>query len=444
MPDELPSVGPGENHSLTVPYPEALQHAFAEARGEYRLCLKLASGSTGTIYLAMYRGTDGLCRPVVIKRIHSYLANRLEFVEMFFNEAQIAASIDHPAVCALYDFGRTKDTYFLAMEYLVGETFEQVTKQLRTQRDSVERVRVPRYLARLAIEVCEGLQAVHEASDTSGESLAVVHGDITLRNLFALYDGSARVTDFGSAFSRDQPRQHAAGVGKGKLAYMSPEQLSNGSVDRRSDVWSLGVVLWEMLTLVPLFAEENVSATVRAVRELKIEPPSSKNPVVPQQLDRIVIKALQRDPKDRYNSARELAVDLELFLAGQCDLVGPSDLTAWLERLFPAEAERRREAVRVARSMVDDSGVRPPPLRATSQADAVARAMGLAGRSNDNAPRTSPAPAVAVATAQGRDWGRIVAIAALVIAALLLVGAYFFTSMSRPHESAAVQGGQQS
>jgi eukaryotic-like serine/threonine-protein kinase len=442
MQDELPSESPGENHGLTVPYPEALQNAFAEARGEYRLCLKLASGSTGIIYLAMYRGTDGLRRPVVIKRIHSYLANRLEFVEMFFNEAQIAASIDHPAVCALYEFGRTKDTYFLAMEYLVGETFEQVTKQLRIQRDSVERVRIPRYLARLAIEVCEGLQAVHEAADTAGLSLAVVHGDITPRNLFALYDGSARITDFGSAFSRDQPRQHAAGVGKGKLAYMSPEQLSNGSVDRRSDVWSLGVVLWEMLALTPLFAEDNVSATVRAVRELKIEPPSSKNPVVPEQLDRIVLKALQRDPGARYNSAREMAVDIELFLAGQCDLVAPSDLNAWLERLFPGEAERKREAVRVARSMVDASAVTPPPLRAGSAQLFEKTAAHMNLRSNDNAVAAAPkAPPAEPA----RDWGRIVAIGALVLALLLLAGTYFFTRMQQtPHEDAQAHTGQAS
>jgi serine/threonine protein kinase len=430
--NELTREHSSENQSLTVPYPEALDQAFAEARGEYRLCLKLASGSTGTIYLAMYRGTDGLCRPVVIKRIHAYLANRLEFVEMFFNEAQIAAAIDHPAVCALYDFGRTKDTYFLAMEYLVGETFEQVTKQLRIQRDSVERVRVPRYLARLAIEICEGLQAVHEASDNTGVSLAVVHGDITPRNLFALYDGSARITDFGSAFSRDQPRQHAAGVGKGKLAYMSPEQLSNGALDRRSDVWSLGVVLWEMLALSPLFAEENVSATVRAVRELKIEPPSSKNPVVPEQLDRIVLKALQREPAARYNSARELAVELELFLGGQCDLVGPGDLTAWLERLFPGAADRRREAVRVSRSMVDDVNHRPPPLRAATKEQAAARALAQAKMENDNAKRQ--AASTAKQPGAQRDWLRIGVVAALVLSLVLLAFAYFVSSSPRPYE----------
>jgi serine/threonine-protein kinase len=361
----------------------------------------------------------------------------LEFVEMFFNEAQIAASIDHPAVCALYDFGRSKDTYFLAMEYLVGETFEQVTKHLRQQAKGLDRARVPHYLARLTIEICEGLHAVHEAIDTQGGSLSVVHGDITPRNLFALYDGSARVTDFGSAFSRDQPRQHAAGVGKGKLAYMSPEQLTNGAVDRRSDIWSLGVVLWEMLAQTSLFAEDNISATVRAVRELEIAAPSSVNALVPAELDRIVLKALSREVPERYNSAREMAVDLELFLARQHDLVAPAELTGWLEQLFPGEAERKRVCVRTARSMVDGTGVKPPPLRAGAQAREAALAT---QRSNDNTVPTAAAVSSKV-TSFGRE--RFAAVALLVVALLLLAAAFLWTRMPRgAHLGEPAQSGQ--
>jgi serine/threonine protein kinase len=352
----------------------------------------LASGSTAVIYLAMFRGTDGLERPVVIKRIHPYLASRMECVEACFDEAQLAALLSHPAVCALYDFGRTDQTYFLAMEYLIGETFDRVAKRAHASHDSALKRRLPHFAARLAADVCEGLHAVHTASDTTGNCLQIVHADLTPRNLFVLYDGSVRITDFGSARSRDRRYQAGVGLGKGKVAYMAPEQLGHQPVDQRSDIWSFGIVFWELLTGEKLFASDTISATVEAVYKLRVPPPSSKNPLVPTDLDTIVSKALARDPNARYANAREMARALEAFLSSCKDPISPYDRITWLDGLFPGEAQRQSELVRVARSMVEQARPAPPPLPSAPAADSGTNLPVANEPQNDNASARLSAP----------------------------------------------------
>jgi serine/threonine-protein kinase len=347
----------------TTPYLDAklLAAPFADSEGSYQLCLRIASGGMATVYLAMYRGMDGLQRPVAVKLIHPHLAKHTEFVEMFFDEAQLAACIDHPGVCALYDFGRTHDSYFLAMEYLVGETFERLGSVLQERADATTMMRTPFFVSRLIADVAEALHAVHEARDEEGRPLEIVHRDVTPHNLFVLYDGSIRVTDFGIARSRDRVHQTQSGVLKGKIGYMAPEQLGQEAIDRRVDVWSVGVVLWELLANERLFAAPNVAATVDAVQHRVVKPPSQSNPFVPAALDAIALRALERDRSKRYQSMRELALDLEMFLSSRRDTVPAAEVTDWLAALLPGEATRRRDLVSRTRGMVPTS-MPPPPL----------------------------------------------------------------------------------
>jgi serine/threonine-protein kinase len=347
----------------TQPYldPKLLAAPFADSEGSYQLCLRIASGGMATVYLAMYRGMDGLQRPVAVKLIHPHLAKHAEFVEMFFDEAQLAACIDHPGVCALYDFGRTHDSYFLAMEYLVGETFERLGSVLQGRAGATTMMRTPFFVSRMIADVAEALHAVHEARDEEGRPLEIVHRDVTPHNLFVLYDGSIRVTDFGIARSRDRVHQTQSGVLKGKIGYMAPEQLGQEPVDRRVDVWSVGVVLWELLANERLFSAPNVAATVDAVQNRVVKPPSQSNPFVPAALDAIALRALERDRNKRYQTMRELALDLEMFLSSRRDTVPAAEVTDWLDALFPGEATRRRELVSRTRGMVPTS-MPPPPL----------------------------------------------------------------------------------
>jgi serine/threonine protein kinase len=347
----------------TTPYldPKLLAAPFADSEGSYQLCLRIASGGMATVYLAMYRGTDGLQRPVAVKLIHPHLAKHAEFVEMFFDEAQLAACIDHPGVCALYDFGRTRDSYFLAMEYLVGETFERLSSVLQGRSRATTMMRTPFFVTRLIADVAEALHAVHEARDEEGRPLEIVHRDVTPHNLFVLYDGSVRVTDFGIARSRDRVHQTQSGVLKGKIGYMAPEQLGQEPVDRQVDVWSVGVVLWELLANERLFSAPSVAATVDAVQRRVVRPPSQVNPFVPAMLDDIALRALERDKSKRYKTTRELALDLEAFLSTRKDTVPAAEVTDWLEGLFPGEAVRRRDLVSRTRGMVPTS-MPPPPL----------------------------------------------------------------------------------
>lgn len=347
----------------TTPYLDAklLASPFADSEASYRLCLRIASGGMATVYLAMYRGTDGLQRPVAVKLIHPHLAKHAEFVEMFFDEAQLAACLDHPGICALYDFGRTRDSYFLAMEYLVGETFERVGAVLQQRSRATTMMRTPYFIARLVADVAEALHSVHEARDEEGRPLEIVHRDVTPHNLFVLYDGSIRVTDFGIARSRDRVHQTQSGVLKGKIGYMAPEQLGQEPVDRRCDVWSVGVVLWEMLANERLFSAPNVAATVDAVQNRPVRAPSQLNPFVPAALDAIALRALDRDKAKRYQTMRELALDLELFLSTRKDTVPAADVTEWLDGLFPGEGARRRDLVARTRGMVPTS-MPPAPI----------------------------------------------------------------------------------
>jgi serine/threonine protein kinase len=259
------------------------------------------------VQLALQRGPAGFEKLVVVKLVHENLATQRAFVDMLLDEARVAALVKHPNVVDIYDLGEVEGRYFIAMEYLEGEPLLAV---LRAGRDG-QRLDVLS-TARLVADTAEGLDAAHELRSMAGEPIGLVHHDVSLGNIVVLYNGQVKLVDFGVA----KATQSATARTKvqGKFSYMAPEKLRGGPGDRRSDIWSLGCVLWESLTLKRLFKGGNDSDTMQQVLECPILAPSTVNGDVPADFDAIVLRALARDPDKRYLTAKAMAADLEEVL----------------------------------------------------------------------------------------------------------------------------------
>ncbi len=317
--------------------------------GRYQLTFELASGGMATVYLARTEGPAGFDKVVALKRIHPHLAKEGQFIDMFLDEARIASRISHPNVCSVFDFGEADGSYFIAMEYVMGETVSRLVRRLRRDKGSYKDPRLPGFAARIISGACDGLHAAHELKDDDGNPLEVVHRDVSPQNLFLAYDGTVRVVDFGVARAAGRLHETRTGIVKGKLAYMPPEQARKQKVDRRADVWALGAVLWELLCAKRLFKRENDVETILAVINDPIHAPSAVRDTVPEELDRIVLKALSRDREERYATTREMGRDLHKFLGKLDEPVTSGDLSDWMDGLFPEEKAHRIGLVAAAR-----------------------------------------------------------------------------------------------
>ncbi len=366
--------------------PRARIPKIAERIGRYELCFELASGGMASVYLARAAGSPGFQKLVALKRIHPHLAEEQGYVDMFLDEAHIASRITHPNVCSVFDFGDADGEYFIAMEYLVGEPLSRVHRRVMANADQRCSPLLASRMAHVIAQACEGLHAAHELKDADEQSLGVVHRDVSAENLFVTYDGTTQVVDFGIAQARQRVHHTEAGQVKGTFPYMAPEQMTAAVVDRRVDVWALGAVLWELLTLRRLFLRDSDVNTMYAVLSSEIEPPSEYRSDVPPELDAIVLKALQRNPDKRWQSAREMGQALRRMLSQQDELIGPAELADWMTELFPNGERRKRHLMEIARTG-DASGLADAPHRAELES----------GRRGVSIPKTSggarvPAP----------------------------------------------------
>lgn len=304
------------------------------------------------MHLAINRGVFGFEKFVAVKRMHPHLAQAKEFYEAFVDEARIAAQVAHPYVCSVFDFGRAEQSYYIAMEFLDGEP---LSKALACAGEkNLHQPNFPHIAARIVANLAEGLHAVHSLCDADGRSQDVIHRNVTPHNLFVLYDGTVRVTNFGVARARHRLQQTHGGRLKGTLAYMAPEQLRGANVDHGVDIWALGAVLWEMLTARKLFRCSSEGETVMDVVSRKIVAPSRFNPHVSSELDQIVLRALARDRSQRYASAAELSRALERYLTHSGSSLLAMDVAEWLSGLFPTGKERGRELLELARAAVEE------------------------------------------------------------------------------------------
>ena len=310
--------------------------------GRHQVVGYIATGGMAELFL----GKEPSGRPVVIKRILPHLARQASFVSMFIDEARIGALAKHANLVEVYELGQVGTDLFLVMEYLVGENLAGLSRRLVKKNERMSYGLV----AWLVAEVCDGLHAAHELTDEHGRRLDLVHRDVSPQNVFVTYGGDVKLLDFGVATAAHRLTQTASGQVKGKYAYMSPEQCRGEALDRRSDLFSLGTVLYELTTLRRLFKRPNELQVMKAICDEPIPAPSREIEGYPLSLERICTRALARDPDDRYATAAEMREDLiaamqELGLEGD-----PHEaLASKLARLFGDRVAEKRELLQRVR-----------------------------------------------------------------------------------------------
>ena len=283
------------------------------AFGKYVLVGKLGHGGMAEVNLAVTGGKGGFRKLFVIKRLHAHLEAEPGFVDMFLDEARLAAQLDHPHCVQTVEVGEVNGQHFLAMEYLDGQGLERLLRMAAAKNETLP----PAIAVRIAIDALDGLGYAHELSGFDGQPLGVVHRDISPQNLFVTYTGVVKVLDFGIAKAASNVVETRTGVIKGKYAYIAPEQALANHIDARADLWSMGVVFWELLTTRRLFKSVNELATLQETLRGDIRPPSAVQPGIPPELDAIAMRALQRDPDQRYATAAAFKADLEHWLERQ-------------------------------------------------------------------------------------------------------------------------------
>lgn len=311
--------------------------------GRYEIIGLLATGGMAEILLARILGPSGFQRPVVIKRILPHLARLPEFRTMFTDEARLVARIRHENVVQVHELGVEGDELFLVMEYLEGESAGGLTRRLIGRGAELE----PWLGAYIIAEACAGLHAAHELESDAGEPLGLVHRDVSPQNLFVTYSGGTKVLDFGIAKAADRSTKTATGEVKGKFQYMSPEQCLGETVDRRSDIFSLGVVLYELTTSRRLFKRGNELLTFQAICREPIVFPSKLTPSFPPALKPIVLRALARQREDRYATAQDLRADLLMAMREIDDTRDPRRaLAEVMSREFSERVSEKRELLK--------------------------------------------------------------------------------------------------
>lgn len=319
--------------------------------GRYVIKRKLAEGGMAEIFLASAEGPEGFSKDVAIKVVRSYLASDSQFIQMFIAEARLASRLNHANVVQIFDFGKHQDSYYLAMEYVHGASLWELRRRCRDQGVPFP----PTLAAEIGTQVARGLQYAHNLSE-GGRRIGVVHRDVTPHNVLLSFDGAVKLTDFGIAKAASS--QTSTGMLKGKFAYMAPEQARGEKVDARTDIFALGIVLWELLTGGKLFDGDSDLAVLRAVQESLIAPPARLNPDVPAELSDVVMKALARAPAERFQSAFEMEKALATFVLRNAQSVDETALSPFLQRLFPEEFSPGEHGVHSGHSQTtaDDFG----------------------------------------------------------------------------------------
>jgi serine/threonine-protein kinase len=306
--------------------------------GKYTLVRPLAQGGMAEVWLARYAGPGGFEKTAVIKRILPHLTANADFVQMFLDEARIAARLSHPNVVQVFDFGEAEGSYFLCMEHLVGEDVATLIRLSEKRKRHLP----PAVTALILSAACDALHYAHTLCDDEGQPLNIVHRDVSPSNVFVTYQGAVKVLDFGIAKAEGKLSQTQGGVLKGKFVYMSPEQIRGKPLDGRSDVFALGAVLAEMLTGQRLFYRENELGILAAITEDPIPSMGELAPGTPAELDAIVQRALSRDREARFADAHQMRHALEEFVAANSSTPATTLLQNFMRELVGEQAIREK------------------------------------------------------------------------------------------------------
>jgi serine/threonine protein kinase len=302
--------------------------------GRYQVVKRLAAGGMADVLLARTDGIEGFQRHVVIKRIHAELLEEPRYVTMFLDEARLAASLHHHNIVQVNDIGEENGEYFFAMEYVHGEDARTLLVEASKRGEQIPL----EHVVTIIMAAASGLHHAHEQRGMDGTPLHIVHRDVSPANILVGYDGAVKVADFGIALAAHRAEQTQSGVLKGKVAYMSPEQCNCDPVDCRSDVFSLGIVLYELTTVRPCFAGDNDFMTMSAIVGGKVDKPGKYRKDLPPELEAIVLKALARKASDRYQSADELRRALEEFAANAMLRTSTTALADYMKAQFGTKA----------------------------------------------------------------------------------------------------------
>ncbi len=309
--------------------------------GRYELLRRIGAGGMGEIWLARLPGLSGIAKVCVVKKMLPHLSSDRSFVERFLDEAKVVVHLAHGSIAQVFEMGEADGEYFMAMEYVQGKTLARLIARLRERG---ERFPLPLALY-VGIRVCDALAYAHRRADPAGRPLHVVHRDISPANILVSYDGEVKVIDFGAAQSAIKEVNTAPRVVIGNLAYMSPEQARKKPVDGRADIYSIAVVLWELIAWAPLPSGGNSTERWRRAAYPSFTSPSKSQPDVPAEIDQTIMRALSPDRRDRHQGAEALRDDLQRALSQLASETSSSSLSAFLRQLFSEEAEHDRRMV---------------------------------------------------------------------------------------------------
>ncbi len=326
--------------------------------GPYQLVDRVAIGGMAEVFKAKRAGVEGFEKVVAVKRILPHLSENKEFLDMFVDEAKMVAGLAHPNIVQIFDLGRIEKSYYIAMEYVHGRDLRTIMRRARDKG-----LRMPLDLSlRVVGQVCAALEYAHRKKDDKGRPMQIVHRDVSPQNILISFEGEVKLVDFGIAKAATKASNTDRGALRGKLLYMSPEQAWGRPIDRRSDVFSLGIVLYEVVTETKPFVGAGTEVSIlELVRQCVITPAREINPRVPEALDRVIMKALAREPDERYQDAGQMQRGLERFLRERPP-VSARDLARFLELLFDRAEREDGAGERPAASDTGSASVTPEPM----------------------------------------------------------------------------------
>ena len=325
----------------------------------YELMGEIASGGMATVFLARLTGVGGFQRMYAIKRLHPHLQHEKEFVEMFLDEARLAAGIHHPNVVPILEVGASESAYYLVMEYIEGDTLARLLARAAAKKD---RLPVPQVI-RIALDTLLGLHAAHELRDESGGLAGVVHRDVSPQNVLVGADGISRITDFGVARAASRLTATRVGQLKGKIAYMAPEQArGDEDIDRRADVFAAGIVFWEALAHRRLFKAQNEAATLSRVLHDPIPSLHEAAPYISKGVCDVIMKALERETGPRLATCAEFADELEKAAIASGEITNNRGVEFFMDEMMGEDIRTHRDAVRAWTNLADSQVGAPPQM----------------------------------------------------------------------------------
>ncbi|HZF48312.1 MAG TPA: serine/threonine-protein kinase [Polyangiaceae bacterium] len=326
--------------------------------GRYELLLPIAQGGMATVWAARQKGSRGFSKTVAIKTMLPGLSDDPQFEEMFLDEAGLAAKIQHPNVAQILDLGEENEILYIVMEWVDGEALSTVASAAKKSSTALPQT----VMLRIISQACAGLHAAHELKDENDRLVDLVHRDVSPQNILVTYDGIVKLVDFGVAKAVGRMSETQGGQLKGKVPYMSPEQARGGKVDRRTDIFALGIVLYKLTLGVHPFAGSDDLTTLRNIVSRPVFPPRSKDPSFSPDLEQVILKCLDKDPDKRYQTMLELDRAIERVLASTGASLVDDEVGAFVRSIVGERGHKRRTAIRDAVKAADERAASAPVI----------------------------------------------------------------------------------